>query len=145
MIVVKIELHSAVNGSVSEIGRMVIANDGDSDTVVRGNYDVAVCRRGSTAVPAPIDPDGPKATRTGRVEDYPRIAYNVWRLIARAVLAAFPEERTSKHTGKPVLDEQVMRGLELMRLHLDDDGHEWGFEQTTAVQAARAWLSQGER
>lgn len=74
-----------------EIGRMYIANAGGN--VARGDYEVAVCRRGTTAIPAPIDPDGPKATRTNRVEGYPRLAYNMWRLIARAVLGSFPEER----------------------------------------------------
>lgn len=91
MIVVKLELHSAVTGQVSEIGRMYIANTGGS--AERGDYDVAVCRRGTTAVPEPVRPSGPDAARVGRVEGYPRLSYNVWRLIARALKSAFPEER----------------------------------------------------
>jgi len=93
MIVVKIELWPF--GSPlkrEELGRMYIANRGDG-SAKRGNYDVAVCRKGSRAVPQPIDPNGPVTTRVGAVFDYPRQAHNVWRLIARAVLSAFPEER----------------------------------------------------
>ncbi len=87
--------------AVKEIGRMYIANDG-TGTIDRGDYKVAVCRRGSTEVPRELFPEGtftgyeegrpPKATRTGSVRNYPRLAYNVWRLIARSLLSAFPEE-----------------------------------------------------
>lgn len=81
MIVVRVELHSAITGRVSEIGRMHIANDGESSDAKRGSYDVAVLRRGGGGV-----------TRRGRVENYPRLSYNVWRLICRALKSAFPEE-----------------------------------------------------
>jgi hypothetical protein len=91
MITVKIEMwpHGDENRK-HEIGRMYIANVGGD--MERGAYDVAVCRRGTSAVPQPVDPCGPKPTRSGHVENYPRLAYNVWRLIARALLSAFPEE-----------------------------------------------------
>jgi hypothetical protein len=92
VIVVTIDLVSAIHPSRSkELGRMYITNDGVG-TAERSSYDVAVCRRGTTTVPNPVDPLGPQPTRRGRVEDYPREAYNVWRLIARALLSAFPEE-----------------------------------------------------
>jgi hypothetical protein len=73
-----------------EIGRAYIANVGG--TLTRGDYDVAVCRRGTASVPDPINIAGPKATRSGRVTGYPRLAYNMWRLITRALKSAFPEE-----------------------------------------------------
>lgn len=93
MIVVKIELWPlGFEERAREIGRMYLANDATGDAE-RGNYDVAVCRRGTSEVPHPIDLSGPTPTRAGRVEGYPRQAYNVWRLIARALLAGFPEER----------------------------------------------------
>jgi hypothetical protein len=96
MIKVTIELISAITGRTSEIGRMYLANDGDKSNATRGrlgDYVAGVCRRGSTAVPAPVDPDGPRPTRSGSVSNYPRNSYNVWRLIARALFSAFPEER----------------------------------------------------
>lgn len=96
MIVVKIELWSALTGKVSEIGRMYIANDASGDAA-RGNYDVAVCRKGNTHRPMfagePTMAGLPAAARHGRVEDYPRRSYNVWRLISRAIRSAFPEEK----------------------------------------------------
>jgi len=85
MIVVKIELWPLGDKSRSkEIGRMYVTNDG-SGNVDRGNYTVAVCRRGST--------ERTKPTRTGSVSNYPRQSYNVWRLILRALKSAFPEEK----------------------------------------------------
>jgi hypothetical protein len=112
LIVVKIELHSAVDGLVEEIGRMYIANVGG--TCIRGDYAAAVCRRGSTEQPRELslasaaDPTisatrqeayrrqaeyQPKAARVGEVLDYPRLSYNVWRLVCRAVRSCFPEEK----------------------------------------------------
>lgn len=89
MIVVKVELHSAVTGNVSLIAKMIVHNVGLSANGKRGNYKVAVARKGSfdnrqvLAQPA----------REGEVTDYPRLSYNVWRLVCRALLSAFPEER----------------------------------------------------
>ena len=93
MLVVKIELWSARDRSQKEVGRMYIANVGG--TMDRGDYNVAVCRRGTTAIPSPIDPNGPNPTRNGQVKNYPRLAYNVWRLITRALKECFPEEKVS--------------------------------------------------
>lgn len=91
MLVVKIELHSAIDGHVEEIGRMYVANTGG--THERGDYTAAVCRRRDYRLPYPLRPYGPKSTRTGEVKDYPRLSYNVWRLTSRAVRACFPEEQ----------------------------------------------------
>lgn len=97
MIVVKIELISAIDPSRDrELGRMYIANTGESRDPKRSDYTVAVCRRGSDKIPRPFDSSGPAPTRTGTVLAYPRLAYNVWRLVARAVLSAFPEEKSDK-------------------------------------------------
>ncbi len=91
MIVVKIELWSARTGTQEEIGRMVIANVG-GDTR-HADYAVGVCRKGNTATPNNIVPGGPKPMRIGVVKNYPREAYNVWRLIMRALRSSFPEEQ----------------------------------------------------
>lgn len=141
MIIVKIELMSAVTGAISEIGRMYITNDatGTSD---RGDYDVGVYRRGTVAIPVQNGGEA-TSTRAGKVTDYPRQAYNVWRLITRAALAAFPEERKTP-PGKAFSSEivpEVMRGLQLMRKHFDDDGHNWTQGTDMAdVQSAFRWL-----
>ena len=108
--------------------------------VARGMIDpAAVCRRGDTAVPKPINPRGPSPTRRGAVTGYPRLAYNVWRLIARACLSAFPEERATARratvdddpagdTGHEPSDQQV--------LELGREIHEGPIEDI----ARRAWL-----
>lgn len=82
MIIVTIELLSALDGRKEELGRMHICNRGDSKSYKRGNYNVEVFRKGTRQV-----------LRTGAVEDYPRLSYNVWRLICRALKSAFPEEK----------------------------------------------------
>lgn len=126
MIVVKIELWPrGLQVGAEEIGRMYIANNGEG-TNDRGDYKVAVCRRGTDKVPREIYDEGdvamieeglgkklPKAARAGEVKDYPRLAYNVWRLIARAVLSAFPEEDRAGLTQKhaTVFDRLVAGGF----------------------------------
>lgn len=97
MIIVKVELHSAINGTIKELGRMHISNRGDIQDPMRGNYDVTVCRKGDTT--------GAKPTRTGEVLNYPRLSYNMWRLITRALLSAFPEESKKE---KPFLEPQTV-------------------------------------
>lgn len=113
MIVVKLELWPCGDESrATEIGRTYIANDG-TGTLERGDYKVAVCRRGTTDVPREVYPedypltDEPKATRSGSVKNYPRLAYNVWRLITRALLSAFPEEAKEKTRGQVMPNEDV--------------------------------------
>jgi polyisoprenoid-binding protein YceI len=81
MLIVTIDLHPATGGKVKRLGRMMIFNDG-TGTLDRGNYGVEVYRRGSENM----------VQRHGTVKAFPRKSYNVWRLIARALLSAFPEE-----------------------------------------------------
>lgn len=113
MIVVKVELHSAIDGTVEEIGRMYVCNTGGTSD--RGNYTAAVCRRNTSQLPQPLAPNlnAPQPTRHGKVSNYPRNSYNMWRLISRALKACFPEELIVKPTEtRPCLDADVMRGLQ---------------------------------
>jgi hypothetical protein len=71
-----------------EIGRTYICNEGGSLT--RGDYGVHVCRRGKLDV---VPRDNSKGGRQATVKGYPRLRFNVWRLVLRSLLAAFPEER----------------------------------------------------
>lgn len=93
MIVVKIELHSAITHKITEIGRMYICNDGTCIDPSKGNYDVYVNRKGSKKIPNPLIKENPKYLRKGKVLNYPRLSYNVWKLIARALKSVFPEEK----------------------------------------------------
>lgn len=78
MIVVRVELHSAITGKVTEIAKMRISNDGTGNGP-RGNYDVATLRKGDSDHSAPL--------RAGRVEGHARLSYHVWKLVARALAA----------------------------------------------------------
>jgi hypothetical protein len=75
MLVVKIELHNANTGEISEIGRMTIANVGG--TVGRGDYEVRLAPDSFCGDPS----------RSGSVKNYPRIGSPVWLLVARALAA----------------------------------------------------------
>lgn len=75
MIVVKIELHNANNGEISEIGRMTVCNVGGSNRL--GTYSVDV--EPDTFYGAP--------RLTGKFGDYQRLAKPVWSLVAHALAA----------------------------------------------------------
>lgn len=74
MIVVKIELHSAITGEVSELGRLHIVNDG-TGTPTRGNYYVDKIGKRR------------RLLKTARVENHPRKSHTVFRLLRRALEA----------------------------------------------------------
>lgn len=74
MIVVKVELHSAITGKVTEIGRALIVNDG-TGTKDRGNYTINIMRKGSKNI----------VQKQSVVKNYPRLSYPVWELIRRAL------------------------------------------------------------
>lgn len=101
MIVVKIELHSAITGRVTEIGRMHLSNDAVTTSVygtARGSYDVELMRRGTTN----------KVQKRGRVENYPRQAYTVWELVRRALVATLG--KWPIHPGEPEEFDAEVRG-----------------------------------
>lgn len=74
MIIVKIELHSAVTGQVTELGRLHITNDG-TGTRERGNYDVERFTKSG----------GRRVLSRGRVENHPRLRMSVFALLCKAV------------------------------------------------------------
>lgn len=93
MIVVKVEMWPGGDESKRyELGRTYIYNDGGG-TGKRGNYEVRVCRKGSFTPDARKIVSGKGFTRTGRVDNWPRKSYNIWRLILRCLMSAFPEEK----------------------------------------------------
>lgn len=79
MIVVRVELWSAVNGRKTELARMHIANDGRAsvENPRRGSYD------GQTFVGRSAQAlDRLQVSRRGRVEDFPRQDLHIWNLVA---------------------------------------------------------------
>jgi hypothetical protein len=92
MLVLKLELWKGGNpNDVEELGRTYIHNVGCSQDHKRGDYEVLVARKGYHDHHSVFR--GGKVARTGEVKNYPRLSYNVWRLIIRALLSAFPEEK----------------------------------------------------
>lgn len=79
MIVVRVELHSAITGQVSELARMHICNIGG--TATKGDYSCTTLRGRSKA-----DLDRRTSQRTGFVRKYPRLAIHVWHLVARSLV-----------------------------------------------------------
>lgn len=78
MIIIRVELHSAVTGKVTELARMMIANVGGTRT--RGDYRVEVYRGRDAA-----SLSRRTVHRRGSVQNYPRLAIHVWHLVARAL------------------------------------------------------------
>lgn len=106
MIVVRIELHSAVTGKVEEIGQMVISNDGTSANPKRGNYDVRLGRRGVTDTRQIVN----APQRRARVELFPRASFSVWVLVARA-LKNLGIERFADFYEEQLHEELEKKGL----------------------------------
>lgn len=78
MIVVKVELHSAITGQVTELARMGICNIGGTRDI--GHYSVETYRGRSTAAL-----ERRLRQRASEVRDYPRLRLHVWHLVARAL------------------------------------------------------------
>lgn len=91
MLVLKLELHSARTGEITEIGRTIIANVGGSTEL--GDYTCKVARKQPHGSEYSNLTVWKKPLRTGTVTGYPRLRYNVWRLVIRSLLSAFPEEK----------------------------------------------------
>lgn len=98
MIVVRVELWSAVNGRRTELARMRIANDGET-TVANpklGTY-VGETLRGRSSATL----DRGIVQRRGKVRDWPREALHVWNLVAR-MLGAMGYDK-----GPPAIPAEV--------------------------------------
>lgn len=80
MIVIKVELWSAINGSKTELARMHISNDGEQTVTNHrlGAYDGQTFIGRDTAAL-----DRRTVSKRGRVENWPRADFHVWNLVAR--------------------------------------------------------------
>jgi hypothetical protein len=81
MIVVKVELWSAVDGSKQELARMSIDNIGCSANMQVGDYRTRTMRGRSTA-----QLDRWQVQREGKVVGHRRLALHVWNLVAKALV-----------------------------------------------------------
>lgn len=81
MIIVRVELHSAITRKVTELARMRVCNVGGS--LELGDYSVETLRGRSTE-----QLNAGQVQRSAHVRRYPRQALHVWHLVARALVAA---------------------------------------------------------
>jgi hypothetical protein len=72
------------------LGRTYIYNRGEHTSEKLGNYNVIVAKKGRED--EELYGASRNVCRRGEVTNYPRLSYNVWRLITRALKSAFPEE-----------------------------------------------------
>lgn len=79
MIVIKVELHSAVNGRI-ELARMIIANDG-AGSKNNMNYN-GLSFRGRSKEQL----DKETIIKTGRVEKWKSDNFHVWNLVSKMLL-----------------------------------------------------------
>lgn len=89
MIVVKVELWSAITGEHSTLALMTICNEGGSQT--RGDYSAATYKgRDEAALAASmraffLDKRLGATTRRGEVKNHARLSEHVWNLVAKAL------------------------------------------------------------
>ena len=89
MLILELKLWSAKTMKTTTLAKTTISLANVNKTHSKGDYHVLVGRRGVTdLVKIHRNPQ-----REGAVIDYPRKSYNVWRLVIRALLSAFPEEK----------------------------------------------------
>lgn len=87
MIVVRVELHSAITGEVSELARAVICNEGINDTGSKGDYGVYICR-GRDKEALNKSWLNRTFTKTAKVIGHARQAEHVLNLVSKALIAA---------------------------------------------------------
>ena len=85
MIIIRVELHSAMTGKVIELARGAICNDGRG-TATKGDYYGRVTQgRGEHKDIDEIMNASP--LRTGTVDNFPRKSMHVWNLVVRMLLS----------------------------------------------------------
>lgn len=82
MLIIRVELHSAITGKVTEIARMLLWNDGTGD-VKKGSYMGKVVKGTTDIGMSARDIYDKRPFRSGSVKDYPRTRLHVWNLVAR--------------------------------------------------------------
>lgn len=84
MIVVKVELWSAIDGSQQELARMVVDNIGGTHT--RGNYRTrTLIGRSKEALDKALNDIPMKVQRESRVIGHARLKEHVWNLVAKGL------------------------------------------------------------
>lgn len=84
MIIVKVELWSAIDGRKQELARMIIDNIGGDER--KGDYRTrTLIGRSAESLDRAMNARPPKAQREGRVLGHARLSLHVWNLVAKAL------------------------------------------------------------
>lgn len=85
MLVVTVELRSAIDGHREVLGEVVIANDG-TGTHRKGNYKAVAVRKGrKQPLGLSVSVGSKDVTRQTEVKGYNRISEPVWNLVAKCL------------------------------------------------------------
>lgn len=84
MIIVRVEVLSAITGKTTELARMHICNEGGTQT--RGNYGVYILR-GRSKTRLDKSWINSHISRSGKVTNHPRLIEHVWNLVSKALNA----------------------------------------------------------
>lgn len=80
MIVIRVELHSAVTGEVTELARMYITNNGTGD-IHKRNYTINTIKGRSTEAL-----NRGQVMRAGTINQWPSPRLHVWNLVYQALV-----------------------------------------------------------
>lgn len=83
MIIVKVELHSGINGTKKEIARMLIDNQGGTDA--KGDYRVRTLVGRSASALDRSQRRPCNVNREGTVIGHDRLKLHVWNLVGKAL------------------------------------------------------------
>lgn len=86
MIVVKVELWSAITGQKTELARMSLANVGVTPNGRRGDYHVETYHGRDAKALAEAMRER-RVTRSAEVKNHPRLSEHVWNLVAKGLNA----------------------------------------------------------
>jgi hypothetical protein len=81
MLIIRVELHSAITGKVTEIARAMVHNIGGTSSL--GNYQARFYTGRSKE-----ELDQRRVTHCGIVVRHPRLRQHVWKLVLKALVAA---------------------------------------------------------
>lgn len=85
MIVVRVELWSAITGKVTELARMCIANSGDTANPNFGDYHCMTLKGRSKDQLDKAMRSGSSPQRAVEVKHHARLREHVWNLVAKAL------------------------------------------------------------
>jgi hypothetical protein len=113
--IIRVELHSAITGQITEIEPARIANIGRSETL--GNYATEMLRS-----PCAEDLNKGMVQRSSFSEKHPRKARHIWHLVAKALKAIGVWRTKRRSTENKLIDIAAELRHETQAAHLLADG-----------------------